>query len=122
MTHVTAVHPELRPKSQRWRAGRLLDSTHPSTGCEGRAVTNDQRQLYWKQNLRIVAMLLAIWFVVSYVFGILMADWLNNIQFFGFKLGFWFAQQGSIYIFVILIFAYVSIMNKVDRTHDVHED
>lgn len=79
-------------------------------------------QLYWKQNLSIVATLLAIWFVVSYGFGILLVDALNNIKIFGFKLGFFFAQQGSIYVFVILIFAYVAIMNKVDRTHDVHED
>jgi putative solute:sodium symporter small subunit len=51
-----------------------------------------------------------------------MHDWLDNFQFFGFKLGFWFAQQGSIYVFVVLIFVYVRIMNKLDREHDVHED
>jgi len=85
-------------------------------------VTKATENLYWKQNLWIVATLLAIWFVVSYVAGIILVDWLNNIQLFGFKLGFWFAQQGSIYIFVILIFVYVAIMNRVDKTHDVHED
>ena len=85
-------------------------------------MNKDLLKIYWKQNLSIVLSLLAIWFLVSYVFGILLADWLNNFQFFGFQLGFWFAQQGSIYIFVILIFAYVAIMNHVDRTHDVHED
>ena len=85
-------------------------------------MTKATENLYWKQNLGIVATLLAIWFVVSYVAGIILVDWLNNIQLFGFKLGFWFAQQGSIYIFVILIFFYVAIMNRVDKTHDVHED
>ncbi len=85
-------------------------------------MTRERRQAYWKRNLGIVLKLLLIWFVVSYGFGILMVDWLNNFKFFGFKLGFWFAQQGSIYVFVILIFAYVRIMNKLDREFDVHED
>jgi putative solute:sodium symporter small subunit len=85
-------------------------------------MTRERRQAYWKRNLGIVLKLLLIWFVVSYGFGILMVDWLNNFKFFGFKLGFWFAQQGAIYVFVILIFAYVGIMNKLDREHDVHED
>jgi putative solute:sodium symporter small subunit len=85
-------------------------------------MTPDKRQAYWKRNLSTVLTLLAIWFVVSYGFGILFKDALNNIQVFGFKLGFWFAQQGSIYIFVVLIFVYVGIMNKTDREFDVHED
>jgi putative solute:sodium symporter small subunit len=79
-------------------------------------------KLYWKKNLNYVGILLVIWFVVSYVFGILIADQLDSIRFFGFKLGFWFAQQGSEVIFVILIFVYVSLMNKLDREFDVHED
>ena len=66
--------------------------------------------------------LLAIWFVVSYGFGILLLEPLNAIRFFGFKLGFWFAQQGSIYVFVALIIVYVRQMNKIDRKYDVHED
>lgn len=77
---------------------------------------------YWKANLGIVAVLLAIWFTVSYGFGILLADWLDQFRFAGFKLGFFFAQQGSIYIFVALIFVYVRLMNRLDRQHDVHED
>jgi putative solute:sodium symporter small subunit len=77
---------------------------------------------YWKHNLGIVAILLTIWFVASFGAGILLADWLNRFHLFGFKLGFFFAQQGSIYIFVLLIFAYVAIMNRIDRHHDVHED
>jgi len=85
-------------------------------------MTPENRQAYWKRNLRIVASLLAIWFVVSFGFGILLADWLDQFRVFGFKLGFWFAQQGSIYVFVALIFAYVVIMNRLDREFDVHED
>ncbi len=64
---------------------------------------------------------LAIWFVVSYGFGILLADALNNIRIAGFQLGFWFAQQGSIYVFVVLIFFYATTMNKIDREFDVDE-
>ena len=85
-------------------------------------MTPDKRQAYWKRNLGIVLRLLAVWFVVSFGFGILLHDWLDNFRVFGFKLGFWFAQQGSIYVFVILIFVYVGIMNKLDREFDVHED
>ena len=73
------------------------------------------RQAYWKTNLRYLLILLGIWFVVSYGAGILFRDDLNNIRLGGFKLGFWFAQQGSIYVFVILIFVYVRLMNKLDK-------
>ena len=85
-------------------------------------MSRERRQEYWVRNLKVVLSLLVIWFLVSYGFGILMVDWLDQFEFFGFKLGFWFAQQGSIYVFVLLILAYVIIMNKVDREHDVHED
>lgn len=77
---------------------------------------------YWKENLRYLAVLLSIWFVVSYVFGILLVEQLNTIKVGGFKLGFWFAQQGSIYVFVILIFVYVSLMNKLDKKYGVDEE
>ena len=77
---------------------------------------------YWKANLRLLAICLSIWFVVSYVFGIILVDVLNQFQIGGYPLGFWFAQQGSIYTFVILIFVYARQMNKLDREHDVHED
>ncbi|TLX55203.1 DUF4212 domain-containing protein [Stutzerimonas nosocomialis] len=77
---------------------------------------------YWKENLRLMLWLLAIWFIVSFGFGILLVDQLNAIQFFGFPLGFWFAQQGSIYVFVIEIFVYVLMMNKLDRKYDLHEE
>ncbi len=79
-------------------------------------------QQYWKRNIRYVSILLVIWFVVSYLFGILLVEQLDTIRFFGFKLGFWFAQQGSEIIFVILIFVYVNLMNKLDREFDVHEE
>ncbi len=77
---------------------------------------------YWRANLKLMLTLLGIWFAVSYGFGILLADALNAIPFFGFKLGFWFAQQGSIYVFVILIFVYVGLMNRLDRKFNVRED
>ena len=79
-------------------------------------------QNYWKENLRYLAVLLSIWFIVSYGCGILFVDALNGIKLGGFKLGFWFAQQGSIYVFVILIFVYVNLMNKLDKKYDVAED
>jgi len=79
-------------------------------------------EAYWKANVRLVLWLLAVWFAVSYGAGILLVDWLNEFRLFGFKLGFWFAQQGSIYVFVALIFVYVWRMNKLDREFDVHED
>jgi len=72
--------------------------------------------VYWRRNLTYVAVLLAIWFAVSYGCGILLADELDGIRLGGFKLGFWFAQQGSIYVFVALIFVYVWLMNRLDRT------
>ena len=80
------------------------------------------RQAYWKANLKLVALCLSIWFVVSYLFGIILVDQLNVISIGGYQLGFWFAQQGSIYIFVVLIFFYASRMNKLDRKFDLHED
>ena len=69
---------------------------------------------YWKTNLKYLFILLTLWFTVSFGFGILLVDLLNQIQIGGFKLGFWFAQQGSIYIFVALIFVYVFLMNRLD--------
>lgn len=79
-------------------------------------------QEYWRKNLRLLGSLLAVWFFVSYGCGILFADALNNIQIGGFKLGFWFAQQGAIYVFIVLIFVYVNRMNKLDKEYGVSED
>ncbi|MCP3675566.1 MAG: DUF4212 domain-containing protein [Gammaproteobacteria bacterium] len=76
---------------------------------------------YWRENLRLIFICLTIWFVVSYGFGLLLVEQLNSIQLGGYKLGFWFAQQGSIYTFVGLIFWYSSQMNKLDKKFDVEE-
>ena len=75
----------------------------------------ERRKAYWRANLRILAILMSIWFVVSFGCGILFVEPLNQIQLGGFKFGFWMAQQGSIYVFVALIFVYVRQMNKLDR-------
>ena len=83
--------------------------------------TTSKRHEYWKKNLQYVFGLLTIWFVVSYVCGILLVDQLNEFRVGGFRLGFWFAQQGSIYVFVGLIFVYVRLMNRLDRRFDVDE-
>ena len=77
---------------------------------------------YWRANLRLVGVCLAIWFLVSFGFGILLADWLDQFRFFGFKLGFWFGQQGSIYVFLLLIFYYVHRMNILDKRFNVSEE
>ena len=89
----------------------MMDSSH-----------NSKAKNYWKENIRLVLSLLAVWFFVSFVMAILFIDILDNIRFFGFKLGFWMAQQGSIYCFVILIFIYVFKMNKLDHKYGVDED
>jgi len=82
----------------------------------------ERAKAYWKENLRYLLILLAIWFVVSYVFGILLVDQLNTIKMGGFKLGFWFAQQGAMYVFVVLIVVYVRLMNKLDKKYGFDED
>jgi putative solute:sodium symporter small subunit len=82
----------------------------------------EQRAAYWRANLRILAGCMAVWFICSYGFGILFVEALNRITVGGFPLGFWFAQQGSIYVFVVLIFFYAWRMNHIDRKFDVHED
>ena len=85
-------------------------------------MTPENRAAYWSANLRLLITLLVIWFVVSYGFGIILADVLNTIQIGGYKLGFWFAQQGSMYVFLILIYIYAIRMGQLDRKFDVHED
>ncbi len=79
-------------------------------------------QAYWKAVLGLLTKILIVWFVVSYGAGILLAPVLNTIHLGGYPLGFWFAQQGSIYVFVALIFYYASAMAKLDRKFDVHEE
>ena len=87
---------------------------------------NDSNRLkaknYWKENIRLVLSLLGAWFLVSFGMAIIFVDILDSIRFFGFKFGFWMAQQGSIYFFVILIFIYVYKMNKLDHKYGVSED
>ena len=83
---------------------------------------NNKNREYWNANIKIVSILLIIWFLVSFGFGILFSDFLDQIKIGGFKLGFWFAQQGSIYIFVILIFIYVYLMEKLDEKISQEED
>ncbi len=85
-------------------------------------LNEQQAQEYWRRNLSLMVKLLVIWFVVSYGFGILLVDVLNQVQIGGYKLGFWFAQQGSIYVFVVLIFYYAKKMGDLDREFGVEED
>jgi putative solute:sodium symporter small subunit len=80
-------------------------------------MANKDLKKYWKENLRYLMYLLAVWFVVSYGCGILFVDALNSIRLGGFKLGFWFAQQGAMYVFVILIFVYIRLMTKLDKKY-----
>lgn len=82
----------------------------------------DQGQAYWKATIGLIRNVLIVWFVVSFVLGIILAPALNGIQLGGYPLGFWLAQQGSIYIFVALIFIYAKLMGKIDEKFDVHED
>ncbi len=83
---------------------------------------NASAAAYWKANLRLVSILLVIWFACSFLFGIILVEPLNAIKIGGYKLGFWFAQQGSIYTFLILIYVYAKQMGKLDREHGVEED
>lgn len=83
--------------------------------------TNTKASAYWKKNVQYLIVLLLIWFLSSYGAAILFKDYLDEITIGGFKLGFWFAQQGSIYIFVILIFVYVRLMNKLDKKFGYEE-
>ena len=76
-----------------------------------------KRKAYWQANIRLMLALLSVWFLVSFGFGILLVDSLNEISFFGFKFGFWWAQQGSIYVFVVLIFIYSAVMKKIDKQY-----
>ena len=85
-------------------------------------MTDEQVKAYWRRNVSLMIKLLVVWFVVSFGFGIILVDQLNQFQIGGYKLGFWFAQQGSIYCFVGLIFFYTSRMAALDREFGVDED
>jgi putative solute:sodium symporter small subunit len=82
----------------------------------------ERARAYWRANLKLVAALLAVWFTVSFGFGILLVEPLNRVPFFGFKLGFWWAQQGAIFVFVVLIFVYAGLMHRIDRRFGVDDD
>jgi putative solute:sodium symporter small subunit len=84
-------------------------------------VTPENRSDYWKANIRLVTILLIVWFIVSYGLGILLVEPLNQFHLGGYPLGFWFAQQGSIYVFLVLIFTYAFGMNRLDKKFDVEE-
>jgi putative solute:sodium symporter small subunit len=81
----------------------------------------EKRKAYWRENVRLMAILLSIWFVISYLCGIVFVEELNTIRLGGYKLGFWFAQQGSMYGFVAIIFIYARRMAALDRKYDLHE-
>ncbi len=97
----------------------MAEGSDRPEGAPGGAAVPEGAQAYWRANLRIMAVLLAIWAFVSYGLGILWVEPLNRFQLGGFPLGFWFAQQGSIYVFVVLIAVYVVWMDRLDRRHGV---
>jgi len=84
--------------------------------------TEDRNRAYWRANLMLMLMLLVVWFSVSFLAGIVFVDWLDQYRLFGYKLGFWFSQQGAIYFFVALIFIYAWRMNAIDRRFGVEEE
>ena len=87
-----------------------------------RKVSEENSRAYWRANIRLMLVLLAVWFTVSFLAGIVFVDTLNGFRLFGYKLGFWFSQQGSIYFFVVLIFLYAWRMNAIDRRFGVEEE
>ena len=87
-----------------------------------RKVSEENSRAYWRANIRLMLVLLAVWFAVSFLAGIVFVDILNGFRLFGYKLGFWFSQQGSIYFFVVLIFLYAWRMNAIDRRFGVEEE
>lgn len=99
------------------------DENRPNRGHHRDEVIDEAKvQAYWGENLKLLGQLLVIWFVVSFGLGILLVGPLNEISFFGFKMGFWWAQQGSIYVFIALIFYYVFKMARIERAHGVDDD
>ncbi len=103
---------------------RTVQAENVVAGTEADKTVLDEKAIrsYWDANLRLLVILLSVWFVVSFGFGIFLVEPLNEIRFFEFKLGFWFAQQGSIYVFVVLIFVYAVLMKRIERAHGVDDD
>ena len=85
-------------------------------------IKKDNATAYWRENIKYVLVLLSIWFLVSFGAGIIFKEFLDQFQMGGFKLGFWFAQQGAIYVFVVLIFVYIYLMNRLDKKHGYDHD
>ncbi|MAD66264.1 MAG: hypothetical protein CMK24_02140 [Porticoccaceae bacterium] len=98
-----------------------MDTEEKSNQLELETALNNQT-LYWQANLKLLVKLLVVWFAVSFGCGIILVDWLDQFTIAGFKLGFWFAQQGAIYVFVALIFVYARQMKILDRQFDVGDD
>ena len=94
----------------------------PETHNDQRVLSEQEAKRYWKANLSLLGKLLTVWFTVSFGCGILLVDWLDQFSFFGFKLGFWFAQQGAIYVFVALIFVYTWRMQAIEREFGIDDD
>ena len=94
----------------------------PETHNDQRVLSEQEAKRYWKANLSLLGKLLTVWFAVSFGCGILLVDWLDQCSFFGFKLGFWFAQQGAIYVFVALIFVYTWRMQAIERDFGIDDD
>ncbi len=97
-------------------------SSTPNADPQQSLPEQERARAYWRANIRLVGVCLAVWFLASYGCGILFAEYLNQFRLFGFKLGFWFAQQGSIYVFLMIILYYVWRINALDRRFDVHEE
>ena len=102
--------------------GKVMSGDAGERATEINETSKSDPGAYWKANVSLLLKLLAIWFVVSFGAGILFVDQLNMIEIFGFKLGFWFAQQGSIYVFVALIFVYTRKMKQLDAAYGVEEE
>ena len=125
----TAIHAS-RTVHDGWKTPETVGKTTVTNVPETPATTarpdgsNDVTKEYWRRNLKYVGILLSVWFMVSYGAGILFVEQLNRIRIpgTGFPLGFWFAQQGAIYVFLVLIFVYVFLMNSLDKEFDVDED
>lgn len=106
----------------------MAETDHPTGGQPPKGPPGDHTiseskfKKYWRENLNLMGVLLAIWFIVSYGFGILFRDVLDNFSIGGAPLGFWFAQQGAIYVFVILIFVYSAMMHRIEQKFDVDDD
>lgn len=88
---------------------------------QGASMSQNVAQAYWKENISLILKLLVVWFAVSYGCGIIFMEELNSINFGGFKLGFWFAQQGAMYVFVVLIFVYAKMMERIEEKYDINE-